>query len=190
MIISTPETLITITPESPITIIGIHKEVKDFRVGPGGPAREQIKQAEHQDSAQESVQEVKDRGPHHKGEKEESPLRPQKGERVIERPENGITSSFHRRASKGITLNSALPTPKMTPAIVRFAPPSPNANINPPTTIATSAKPVAIGPVKAASRTCTACVQGDIQNLRQVKRVHFGGGGRDRVGRTMHARDA
>jgi hypothetical protein len=108
MIISTPETLITITPESPITIIGIHKEVKDFRVGPGGPAREQIKQAEHQDSAQESVQEVKDRGPHHKGEKEESPLRPQKGERVIERPENGITSSFHRRASKGITLNSAL----------------------------------------------------------------------------------
>src|SRR6185437_15759196 len=60
------------------------------------------------------------------------------------------------------TAPTAIPTPKMTPASVRLAPPSPKANIKPPTTIATRASPVAIGPVKAVCSTCTACVHGEL----------------------------
>src|SRR5439155_26259257 len=59
------------------------------------------------------------------------------------------------------TAPTAMPTPKITPDKVRLAAPSPKANISPPTTIATSAKPVAIGPVKAVCNACTACVQGE-----------------------------
>jgi len=55
-----------------------------------------------------------------------------------------------------------MPTPKITPGKVRLAAPSPKANISPPTTIDTSAKPVAIGPVKAVCNACTACVQGEV----------------------------
>jgi hypothetical protein len=38
---------------------------------------------------------------------------------------------------------------------VRLAAPSPKATISPPTTIATTASPVAMGPVKAVCRTWT-----------------------------------
>jgi hypothetical protein len=44
-----------------------------------------------------------------------------------------------------LTAPTAMPTPKMTPASVRLAAPSPKANINPSTTIATRASPVAMG---------------------------------------------
>src|SRR5579859_609913 len=60
------------------------------------------------------------------------------------------------------TSPTAMPTPKITPDKVRLAAPSPKANIRPPTTLATSAKPVAIGPVKAVCNACTACVHGDV----------------------------
>src|SRR5438876_1658841 len=60
------------------------------------------------------------------------------------------------------TAPTAMPTPKITPDKVRLAAPSPKANIRPPTTIATSAKPVAIGPVKAVCNACTACVHGEV----------------------------
>src|ERR1043165_871329 len=59
------------------------------------------------------------------------------------------------------TAPTAMPTPKITPDKVRLAAPSPKANIRPPTTIATSAKPVAIGPVNAVCHACTACVHGE-----------------------------
>src|SRR6266536_3368344 len=59
------------------------------------------------------------------------------------------------------TAPTAMPTPKITPDKVRLAAPSPKANISPPTTIATNASPVAIGPVKAVCNACTACVQGE-----------------------------
>src|SRR5207253_11131792 len=59
------------------------------------------------------------------------------------------------------TAPTAMPTPKITPDKVRLAAPSPKANISPPTTIATNASPVAIGPVKAVRNACTACVQGE-----------------------------
>src|SRR6185437_16210190 len=57
------------------------------------------------------------------------------------------------------TAPTAMPTPKITPDNVRLAAPSPKANIRPPTT---SAKPVAIGPVKAVCNACTACVHGEV----------------------------
>src|SRR6266704_3031782 len=60
------------------------------------------------------------------------------------------------------TAPTAMPTPKITPDKVRLAAPSPKANISPPTTIATNASPVAIGPVKAVCNACTACVQGEV----------------------------
>src|SRR2546423_12811482 len=60
------------------------------------------------------------------------------------------------------TAPTAIPTPKITPESVRLAAPSPKANIKPPTTIATSASPVAIGPVNAVWSDCTAWVHGDV----------------------------
>src|SRR5258708_38002279 len=55
----------------------------------------------------------------------------------------------------------AMPTPKSTPARIRFDPPSPNANVSPATTIATSERPRAIVLVKACCRTFTAFSQGE-----------------------------
>ena len=58
------------------------------------------------------------------------------------------------------TAPTAMPMPKTMPAKTRFDWPSPKANINPPTTIATRLSPVAIGPVKAVLRTLTALSHG------------------------------
>ena len=44
----------------------------------------------------------------------------------------------------------------MIPASADLLPPSPNANISPPTTIDTSARPRAIGPVNAVDKFATA----------------------------------
>lgn len=48
------------------------------------------------------------------------------------------------------------------PAKVRLPPPSPKANVKPPTTIATSARPLAMVPVNACCRTFTAFSQGEL----------------------------
>ena len=48
----------------------------------------------------------------------------------------------------------------MIPASVRLLPPSPNANISPPTTIAISDSPRAIGPVNYAWSSFTASTHG------------------------------
>src|ERR1700730_18276447 len=55
----------------------------------------------------------------------------------------------------------AMPTPKSTPARIRFDPPSPNANVSPATTMATSERPRAIVLVKACCRTFTAFSHGE-----------------------------
>src|SRR5260221_3712776 len=56
----------------------------------------------------------------------------------------------------------AIPTPNTIPASIRFDSPSPNANMSPPTTIATRLRPRAIGPVKAVCKTATAFSHGDM----------------------------
>lgn len=55
----------------------------------------------------------------------------------------------------------AIPTPKRIPAINRFEAPSPKANVSPPTTIATRAKPRAMVVVNAVINTFTAFSQGE-----------------------------
>src|ERR1039458_5329131 len=51
------------------------------------------------------------------------------------------------------TAAMAMPTPKSTPARTRFEPPSPNAKVNPDTTIATRERPRAIVLVNAVIKT-------------------------------------
>src|SRR6202790_2042202 len=55
-----------------------------------------------------------------------------------------------------------MPSPNMIPAKVRFAPPSPKANVKPPMTMAMRASPLAIGPVNASCRTLAAFSQGEL----------------------------
>jgi len=61
------------------------------------------------------------------------------------------------------------------PAKTFFDWPSPKANINPPTTIATRLSPVAIGPVKAVLRTFTAFVP-------RIALLRVGGRGQEECG--------
>ena len=60
------------------------------------------------------------------------------------------------------TAAMAIPTPKSTPARTRFEPPSPNAKVNPDTTIATRERPRAIVLVNAVIKTLTAFSQGEL----------------------------
>ena len=55
----------------------------------------------------------------------------------------------------------AIPTPNTMPARRRLLPPSPNANVTPPTTIDTRLRPRAMGPVKLVISTVTAFSHGD-----------------------------
>jgi hypothetical protein len=63
---------------------------------------------------------------------------------------------------KNFTAAMAIPTPKRTPARTRFDPPSPNANVRPDTTIATSERPRAMVLVNACCRTLTAFSHGEL----------------------------
>src|ERR1700730_1259917 len=74
----------------------------------------------------------------------------------------------------------AIPTPKSTPARMRFEPPSPNANVSPPTTIATSDSPRAIVLVNASCKTLTAFSQGEFPCAKA-------GAARNNPATTMHA---
>ncbi len=60
-----------------------------------------------------------------------------------------------------LTAPMAMPTPNTIPASRRFEPPSPNANVTPPTTMDTRLKPRAIGPVKLTISTLTAFSHGE-----------------------------
>jgi hypothetical protein len=63
--------------------------------------------------------------------------------------------------ARKLTAPIAIPTPKRIPAINRFEAPSPKANVSPPTTIATRAKPRAMVVVNAVISTFTAFSQGE-----------------------------
>src|SRR5437773_12579459 len=60
-----------------------------------------------------------------------------------------------------LTAPIAIPTPKTMPASRRLEPPSPKANVTPPTTIETRLRPRAIGPVKLVMSTLTAFSHGE-----------------------------
>src|SRR5262249_24113479 len=73
-----------------------------------------------------------------------------------------LTSPYDpgKSQDRKLTAAIAMPMPKTIPANMRLLPPSPKANIKPPTTIATRLRPLAIGPVKAFCSCCTAFSQG------------------------------
>src|SRR5579872_4783342 len=60
-----------------------------------------------------------------------------------------------------LTAAMAMPTPKSTPARIRFDPPSPKAKVKPATTMETSERPRAMVVVNACISTLTAFSQGD-----------------------------
>src|ERR1700733_16323607 len=73
-------------------------------------------------------------------------------------PDHAPGKSHARKFTAAI----AIPTPNNTPASTRFEPPSPNANVSPETTIATSESPRAIVLVKAVISTLTAFSHGEL----------------------------
>src|SRR6266849_11207614 len=73
----------------------------------------------------------------------------------------GDRSPHGKSQALNLTAAMAMPTPKRTPASTRFEPPSPNANVNPETTMATSDGPRAMVLVKACCRTLTAFSHGE-----------------------------
>jgi hypothetical protein len=74
---------------------GVEDKPENLRVGLSGPAGEPVEEQEHEDSAKEGVEEVKDRRAHDEGQEEELPLDAQEGEGTVERSKNGIDSSMH-----------------------------------------------------------------------------------------------
>lgn len=63
--------------------------------------------------------------------------------------------------ARKLTAAMAMPTPKSTPARIRFEPPSPKANVKPATTIETSESPRAMVVVNACINTLTAFSHGE-----------------------------
>src|SRR5467141_291511 len=77
------------------------------------------------------------------------------------RPPEKCDRTCQNNQTRNCAANSASPPPKTMPEICRLAPPSPNMNINPPITIATSASDLASGPVNVRSRLLAALSHGD-----------------------------
>src|SRR5580658_9997240 len=74
---------------------GIEQKAENLRIGLGSPACEPIQEPEHQDSAEERVQQVKDGCSHDEGQEKQLPLRSHEREGSIECSKYGVTSSFH-----------------------------------------------------------------------------------------------
>src|SRR6267142_5885844 len=69
--------------------------------------------------------------------------------------------SHGKSHERKFTAAMAIPTPNRTPARILLDPPSPNANVSPATTMATSESPRAIVLVNACCRTLTAFSHGE-----------------------------
>src|SRR5688500_8406575 len=78
--------------------------------------------------------------------------------------------TLQNNQARNCAAKSASPPPKTMPEIWRLAPDSPNMNINPPITMATSASDRAKGPVNVSSRLLAARSQGDWANASVGKR--------------------
>src|SRR5882724_1155603 len=145
---------------------GVEEKAEDLWIGSRCPASKEIQREEHSEGARKAAEQVEDASGHDERKEEEFSFRPKNGERAIERSEDGIC--FHGQSPqtpksqvRKFTARTAMPSPNTMPAKVRFPPPSPNANVRPPTTMATKAKPFAMGPVNACCKTLTAFSQGE-----------------------------
>src|SRR5207247_8916468 len=74
---------------------------------------------------------------------------------------NGFVQAPGKSHARKLTAAMAMPTPKSTPARIRFEPPSPKAKVKPATTIETSDRPRAIVVVNACIKTLTAFSHGE-----------------------------
>jgi len=74
---------------------GVQDKPEDLRVGPSGPAGEPVENEEHEDSAKEGVEEVRDRRAHDEGKEEQLSLNAHECEGTVERSKNGIDSASH-----------------------------------------------------------------------------------------------
>src|SRR5213592_453220 len=74
---------------------------------------------------------------------------------------DGFVQAPGKSHARKLTAAMAMPTPKSTPARIRFEPPSPKAKVNPATTIETRERPRAIVVVNACIKTLTAFSQGE-----------------------------
>src|SRR5579885_311713 len=73
----------------------------------------------------------------------------------------GVNYAPGKSQARKFTAAIAMPTPKSTPARIRFEPPSPKAKVKPATTMETSDRPRAIVVVNACIKTLTAFSQGE-----------------------------
>jgi hypothetical protein len=74
---------------------GVEDKPENLRVGLSGPAGEPVQDEEHEDSAKEGVEEVKDRRAHDEGKEEKLPFDAHECQRTVERSKNGIDSALH-----------------------------------------------------------------------------------------------
>ena len=130
--------------------------------------REDVEADEHQQAGQEGVEEIERRRAHQEREEEQAAIdaahRQRAMERLVDERYDGrccmsdlLTCSCFDRCAQNNQVrnwpaNSASPPPNTMPEICRFAPPSPNMNISPPMTMATSASDRASGPVNVSAR--------------------------------------
>src|ERR1700733_12174051 len=145
---------------------GIEQDAKDLRVGGSSPASQNEEGSKHYYAAYEASEEIEGPSSDDQGHKKErafgAPDRQGSVDRLVDGMGGG--SVLHRMCppypkshERKLTPPMAIPTPKMIPANMRLDSPSPNANISPPTTMAIRLNPFAIGPVKDACSTLTAC---------------------------------
>ncbi len=74
---------------------GVQDKPENLRVSRSGPAGEPVKDEEHEDSAKEGGEEVKDRRAHQEGQEEKLPLHAHECQGTVERSKDGIDSALH-----------------------------------------------------------------------------------------------
>src|SRR5579864_2046629 len=150
----------------------IQQNAQDLWVCPSRPLRHQEQTAEHKEPAEKTPKQIESCRAHNQRNKEQLPFRAKNGQRLVNDLVCRVNSALCLHTSltppydpgksqeRKLTAAIAMPMPKTIPANMRLFPPSPKANIKPPTTMATRLRPFAIGPVKAFCSCCTAFSQG------------------------------
>src|SRR5216683_2098195 len=154
----------------------VEQNSQGLRVRPRRPLRQKEKTAEEQYAAEQTAEKVESRRAHDERNEEQLSFRAQNRERFVDRLVSGVDTAFRHAISydpgksqdRKFTAAIAIPMPKTIPANIRLFPPSPKANIKPPTTIATRLKPFAIGPVKPVWSCWTAFSHGLLPDCRKI----------------------
>src|ERR1700722_2712235 len=72
---------------------GGQQKSQNLRIGLGGPAGQEVEKKKHEQTAEQAVEQVESRGAKAHGEEKEFSLRPEDGQRPIERSIHSVDSS-------------------------------------------------------------------------------------------------